>query len=151
MVKLESVNKYFNKHKKNQIHVINNTSLEMEQTGLVALLGPSGCGKTTLLNAIGGLYKVNKGDTLFDIARRNNVNYRDLVLINGIKDGEYIYPNQEILIPKPDVGVYTVEDPETLAQVANKIGTTMQNIIEQNASIYLLPNQLILYKKEKYL
>jgi LysM repeat protein len=97
------------------------------------------------------IYKVNKGDTLFDIARRNNVNYRDLVLINGIKDGEYIYPNQEILIPKPDVGVYTVEDPETLAQVANKTGTTMQNIIDQNASIYLLPNQLILYKKEKYL
>lgn len=97
------------------------------------------------------IYKVNKGDTLFDIARKNNVNYRDLVLINGIKDGEYIYPNQEILIPKPDVGVYTVEDPETLAQVANKIGTTMQNIIDQNASIYLLPNQLILYKKEKYL
>ena len=62
MVRLESVNKYFNKHKKNQIHVIDNTSLEMEQTGLVALLGPSGCGKTTLLNAIGGLDKVHNGN-----------------------------------------------------------------------------------------
>lgn len=97
------------------------------------------------------IYRVNKGDTLFDIARRNNVNYKDLVLINGIKDGEYIYPNQEILIPKPDIGVYTVENPETLAQVANNTGTTMENLINQNASIYLLPNQLILYKKEKYL
>jgi len=62
MVKLEQVNKYFNKRKKNEIHVINNTSLEMESAGLVALLGPSGCGKTTLLNAIGGLDKVNKGN-----------------------------------------------------------------------------------------
>ena len=62
MVRLESVNKYFNKHKKNQIHVIDNTSLEMEHTGLVALLGPSGCGKTTLLNAIGGLDKVHNGN-----------------------------------------------------------------------------------------
>jgi len=53
MVKLEQVNKYFNKRKKNEIHVINNTSLEMDSAGLVALLGPSGCGKTTLLNAIG--------------------------------------------------------------------------------------------------
>lgn len=61
MVRLEHVNKYFNKHKKNQIHVINNTSLELEQTGMVALLGPSGCGKTTLLNAIGGLDKVHNG------------------------------------------------------------------------------------------
>lgn len=97
------------------------------------------------------IYKVNKGDTLFDIARRNNVNYKFLILINGIKEGDYIYPNQEILIPKPDIGVYTVEDPETLAQVASNIGTSMQNIVEQNASIYLLPNQLIFYKKEKYL
>ena len=61
MVKLENVNKYFNRRKKNEIHVINNTSLELENKGLVALLGPSGCGKTTLLNVIGGLDKVNKG------------------------------------------------------------------------------------------
>lgn len=62
MVRLENVNKYFNKRKKNQIHVIDNTSLELEQNGLVALLGPSGCGKTTLLNAIGGLDKVHNGN-----------------------------------------------------------------------------------------
>lgn len=61
MIKIENVNKYFNKHKKNQIHVINNTSLEFGENGLVALLGHSGSGKTTLLNAIGGLDKVNKG------------------------------------------------------------------------------------------
>ncbi len=61
MVKLEKVNKYFNRRKPNQIHIINNTSLELEKTGLVAILGHSGSGKTTILNAIGGLDKVNKG------------------------------------------------------------------------------------------
>lgn len=61
MIKIDKVNKYFNKGKKNQIHVIDNTSLEFENTGLVALLGHSGSGKTTLLNSIGGLDKVNKG------------------------------------------------------------------------------------------
>ena len=61
MVRLENVNKYFNKRKKNEIHVINNTSINMESKGLIALLGPSGCGKTTLLNVIGGLDKVNGG------------------------------------------------------------------------------------------
>lgn len=50
MVKLEHVNKYFNRRRKNELHVINNTSLELGGSGLVALLGPSGCGKTTLLN-----------------------------------------------------------------------------------------------------
>ena len=61
MIKIEKANKYFNRRKKNQIHVINNTSLEFENTGLVALLGHSGSGKTTLLNSIGGLDKINKG------------------------------------------------------------------------------------------
>ncbi len=62
MLRISNVNKYFFKGKKNQIHVIDNTSLDFDKNGLVALLGPSGCGKTTLLNAIGGLDKVNDGD-----------------------------------------------------------------------------------------
>ena len=43
------------------IHIINNTSLELEDRGLVAIFGQSGSGKTTLLNVIGGLDKINKG------------------------------------------------------------------------------------------
>ena len=61
MIKIDRIDKYFNRFKNNQIHVINNTSLEFESTGLVALLGESGSGKTTLLNVIGGLDKVRKG------------------------------------------------------------------------------------------
>ena len=61
MIKLEKVNKYFNRHKKNELHVIDNTSTTFEDNGLVCLLGPSGCGKTTLLNVIGGLDKVKSG------------------------------------------------------------------------------------------
>lgn len=61
MIKIEKVSKYFNRRRKNEIHIINNTSLELEDKGLVAILGESGSGKTTLLNAIGGLDKVNKG------------------------------------------------------------------------------------------
>ena len=61
MIRISKLNKFYNRHKRNEIHVINNTSLDLPDTGLVALLGPSGCGKTTLLNAIGGLDKVNSG------------------------------------------------------------------------------------------
>jgi len=61
MIKIENVNKYFNRRRKNEIHIINNASLDLEARGLVAILGQSGSGKTTLLNAIGGLDKVNKG------------------------------------------------------------------------------------------
>ena len=70
MIKLEHVNKYFNRHKRNQIHVINDTSVELDDKGLVALLGPSGCGKTTLLNAIGGLDKINSGKIYINVLCR---------------------------------------------------------------------------------
>ena len=61
MIKVQHVQKYFNRHRSNEIHVINDTSIELGNTGLVAILGNSGSGKTTLLNAIGGLDKVNRG------------------------------------------------------------------------------------------
>lgn len=66
MLKLVSVNKYFNRFKGSEIHVINNTSLELAGPGLVALLGESGSGKTTLLNVIGGLDKIDYGCIYLD-------------------------------------------------------------------------------------
>ena len=75
MVRLEHVHKYFFRRRRNEIHAINDTSLQTEDKGLVALLGPSGCGKTTLLNAIGGLDKVNKGNIYINgqrISRRTS-------------------------------------------------------------------------------
>ena len=66
MITLKNVNKYFNRHKKNQVHVINNISLNLKNNGLVAFLGPSGCGKTTLLNVIGGLDKIKSGKIYID-------------------------------------------------------------------------------------
>lgn len=61
MLEIKNLNKYFNKGKKNELHVINNTSISLEDNGLISLLGPSGCGKTTLLNCIGGLDKTKSG------------------------------------------------------------------------------------------
>ena len=60
MIRVVKVNKWFNRFRKNANHVINNTTLEFGDNGLVALLGPSGSGKTTLLNVIGGLDKVGR-------------------------------------------------------------------------------------------
>lgn len=96
MIKLEQVNKYFNKRKKNEIHVINNTSLEMEQTGLVALLGPSGCGKTTLLNAIGGLDKVSGGRIFINGQRITRRRSGKVDQIRNLNVG-YIFQNYNLV------------------------------------------------------
>lgn len=90
MIKLENVNKYFNKHRRNQIHVINNTSLTLEDKGLVALLGPSGCGKTTLLNAIGGLDKINSGNIYINNERLSKRSVSKVDKIRNLNIG-YIF------------------------------------------------------------
>lgn len=85
MIQIEKVNKYFNRHKKNQIHVINDTTLTLGDSGLVALLGPSGSGKTTLLNAIGGLDRINKGKIFINgkrITRRSSNKIDDIRNLN---------------------------------------------------------------------
>lgn len=45
MVRLEKVEKYFNRHKRNQIHVIDSVTLELQDKGFVAILGNSGSRK----------------------------------------------------------------------------------------------------------
>ena len=65
MIKARNLNKYFFKNKKNEIHVINNVSLDLPEKGLIALFGPSGGGKTTLLNVIAGLDK-SKGELSYN-------------------------------------------------------------------------------------
>ena len=90
MIKLENVNKYFYRHKKNEIHVIDNTTVEFGKNGLVALLGQSGCGKTTLLNAIGGLDKVNKGKIYINGKRITNKRSSTIDKIRNLNIG-YIF------------------------------------------------------------
>lgn len=96
MIRLERVNKYFNRFKKNQIHVINNTSISFPSSGLVALLGPSGCGKTTLLNVIGGLDKVNSGHIYIDGKRITKKNCHKIDEIRNLNIG-YIFQDYKLV------------------------------------------------------
>lgn len=61
MIKIEKLDKYFNKGKSNEVHVINETNLVLGDTGLVCILGESGSGKTTLMNTISGLDDFKSG------------------------------------------------------------------------------------------
>lgn len=96
MIKLDNVNKYFNRYKKNQIHVINNSSLNFPSAGLVALLGPSGCGKTTLLNVIGGLDKINSGHVYIDGNRITKRSSKKIDEIRNLNIG-YIFQDYKLV------------------------------------------------------
>ena len=60
-IQINNVNKNFD-----EVHVLNNFSLNIEPGSFVSLIGPSGCGKSTLLRIIGGLEKQYEGSVYLD-------------------------------------------------------------------------------------
>ena len=113
MIRILGLNKYYNKGRRNQIHVINNTNLELPDKGLVALLGPSGCGKTTLLNAIGGLDRINKGSIYINDKKITSKFSYKVDKIRNLNIG-YIFQDYKLI---DDMSVY-----DNVAMVLKMIG-----------------------------
>ncbi len=128
MIKLINVNKYFNHHKKNQIHVINDTTLELKENGLVALLGPSGCGKTTLLNTIGGLDRINNGKIFVNEKLISRRNYNKIDQIRNLNVG-YIFQDFHLI---DDKSVF-----DNVALVLQMIGLKDKKIIKERVDYVL--------------
>lgn len=93
-------------------------------------------------------YTVKKGDSIYAIAKKYNVDYKKLLALNGLEEADYIYPNQQIIIPRSNLDMYVTEQNDTIESIINKLNTNIQDIMDQNATIYILPNQAIIYKNE---
>lgn len=88
-------------------------------------------------------YIVQKGDNLFEISKKYNTNTKQLQLLNGLDDDEYIYPGESLVVPSSSTMFYITEEGDSLNKVFEYF--KIQNPLE-NQNIYLLPNQLIIYK-----
>ncbi len=93
-------------------------------------------------------YVIEKGDSLYEIGKKYNINPELLASMNGLEMDDYIYPNQEILIPKSGFSYYITKDGDTLETVSTTFNTTREKLLENNPTIYLLAGQ-ILVKKNK--
>ena len=96
MIRIDNINKYYNKGKANQIHVIDNTSMTLPDSGIFCFLGPSGCGKTTLLNTIGGLDRVDSGTITIDDQPITGISSNKIDNIRNSHIG-YIFQNFNLL------------------------------------------------------
>ena len=96
MIKVTNLNKYYNKNKNNEIHVINDVSLTLPDTGLITFFGASGSGKTTLLNVIGGLDKAS-GTIQYD---NETVKKYRLTKVDKIRKEKiaYVFQNYHLLL-----------------------------------------------------
>ncbi len=61
-IRINQLNKYYNRRTRQEVHVINNTTLTLPEKGLVCILGESGSGKTTLMHAVGALDTFASGE-----------------------------------------------------------------------------------------
>lgn len=60
---------------------------------------------------------------------------------------DYIYPNQEILIPKSGYSYYITKEGDTIDIASEIFKTSKERLLKYNTSIYLLPGQIIVNKK----
>lgn len=93
------------------------------------------------------IYTIKKGDNLYSLADKYNISLVDLLNINGLDKDNYIYPGQEILVPKSDVSVIITRNEETIESASNRLGLDNDNLLRQNNSIYLMPEQLLINRK----
>ena len=94
-------------------------------------------------------YVIKKGDNMYRIAEENKVDYKMLLSINGLDEDDYIYENQEIIIPNNNVKIYVTKENDTFDIIAQNMKENIFDIIKQNGNILVKEDQLIAYKKEQ--
>lgn len=118
MIKVQGLNKYYNKGKSNELHVINDTTIRLPDTGLICILGESGSGKTTLMNTISGLDDFENG--IIDVDGVEIKKYGDVnqERVRNEKFG-YIFQNYYLLQDRTveynlmlALGLYNISDEE---------------------------------------
>ncbi|MCI9380828.1 MAG: LysM peptidoglycan-binding domain-containing protein [Dorea sp.] len=82
-------------------------------------------------------YKIRRGDTLSQIARRYGTTVAALAQLNGISNPNRIYAGQVLQIPSGSSGggqptYYVVKWGDTLSGIANRFGTTYQRLMQLN-------------------
>ena len=93
-------------------------------------------------------YTVKRGDSIYSIAKTYNVDPSTLLLLNGLNKDDYIYPNQNITVPKNGVVVYVTRQGDTVGGIINNLGIDANTFNRENERIFVIEDQLLVHKKE---
>lgn len=79
------------------------------------------------------LYIVKKGDTLYNIAKRNNMTYGELMNLNNLTS-TLINIGKQIIVPSntPKPINYYVEKNDTMKSICDKFKIDMNTLMNQN-------------------
>ena len=95
----------------------------------------SACGGIGLIpssyHSDGEYLYVHKGDTLYSLARKNNIPMRDLIKENHLRAPYNLYVGQKLRIPKPQT--HTVKKGETLYSISRRYDMSVSALSRMNA------------------
>ena len=92
-------------------------------------------------------YTIDKGDNLYKISRKYNINPNLLASLNGLDMNDYIYPGQTLLIPNSNYSYYITKQGDTLDMVSKTFNVSNSKLLDDNKTIYLLDGQMLVNKK----
>lgn len=98
-------------------------------------------------------YVVQKGDTLYTIAKKYGITTNEIIDFNMLTNNT-IYPNQVLLIPIPSPQAayfdeYIIKPEDTIAKIAQKLDTDPATLGTYNdfAKLYLVSGQKLMIPK----
>lgn len=92
-------------------------------------------------------YTVQRGDTLWSIAKRYGTTVATLAQINHLDNPDLIFVGQVLLVPQTQ-RVYVVQNGDTLWSIAKRLGTTVDALVERNGienPNLIFPGQRLFY------
>ena len=91
------------------------------------------------------IYVVEKGDSIYSISNKFKVPYKELILLNGLNENDYIYPNQQLLVPKVNTKFYITKENDTIDNICSYLGINSYDILSKNGNLILEKDQMIIY------
>ena len=119
LIRLENIEKYYNKGKESEVHALKGISLNVEKGEMVALMGVSGSGKSSLLHVLG--------------------------LLDSFDEGRYFFDGEDAGALKPDMQAMLRN--EKIGFVMQNFGLILYQTAQQNVSLPLLLSRHTNYKE----
>ena len=69
-----------------------------------------------------------------------------MLKLNGLEKEDYIYPEQNIIIPNMRYQFYITQPNDTLTTISENLNKEINELLQTNENIMVEPDQIIIYK-----